>query len=364
MLLQIVSALTIIWLLFRPPAFPQAETIAVLPGPALTMTWGVESTQLMIGQYDGSLTVWDLSKSPPESRIIPHGHTSPVAGAAMSPSQTYLAAGFADSMVLVWDLINDTLLYRSRPFRQPVHRVVWSSDSRLVAASGVEISVVNVETAAEIHRIDQWVSTLSWIPDTHLLFGKLASGPGGGVIWDIESGEMVKQLRDLELGLLSPDGKRAGIWDLESEQIISVCLECFVASLSYAWSPDSQRMAVGSGSYLCFEGSSYCLEDFNIRVWNVETDVTPMIFSGHTDDVTDLVWHPDGSKITSASLDNTARIWDTQTGTLMQTFYVGADPHNSPGKLNPDGTMLAVVDKDVVRVLYLAVSPSDPSAGG
>lgn len=360
----IVAIFATVLLLSQRPVFPEAKTIAVLPGPASVVTWAADNSKLIVGQPDGILTLWDLSESPPESRIIPQGHKFLVTSVSMSPSLTYLAAGFGDSTVLVWDLANDTLHYRSQPLTHSIWRIVWSSDSRTVAFSSADgISVVNVETAAEIQRIEQWVSSLSWIPESHLLIGKLSTGTGGINVWDAESGNVVKQLRYTGTpGLLSPDGRRilgAGVWDIETEQEITICLECFVATQSYAWSPDSQRVAIGSGRHMCFEGSFYCVEDFNIRVWNVETDVVPSILSGHTDNVITLAWHPDGSKITSISMDNTARIWDARNHTLIQSFSISEGTHYSQRELNSDGTMLAIIDNDAVRVLNLAIPASE-----
>ena len=41
---------------------------------------------------------------------------------------------------------------------------------------------------------------------------------------------------------------------------------------------------------------------------------------GHTDDVTDIAFSPDGKKILSGSEDNTVRLWDTETGQLLYTL--------------------------------------------
>ena len=36
--------------------------------------------------------------------------------------------------------------------------------------------------------------------------------------------------------------------------------------------------------------------------------------SGHGGDVTDVAWSPDGTRIVTASIDNTAIIWNVRTG--------------------------------------------------
>jgi len=355
-----VAVFTIACLLIRSPAFPEAETIAVLPGTVSGMSWDEGHSILLTWQRDGIVTIWDFSDIPPESRTISLGQEFWVTSAALSRSNAYLAVGSESGSVVVWDLISDRLHYESLPYGRVINRIGWSSDNRFLAASDSGISVVDVETAAEIQRIEQWVASLSWIPESYLLVGKLATGTGGIEVWDAENGNIVKQFGYTSApALLSPDGTRIlanGVMDIETGQRISSCLECFVATLSFAWSHDSQQMAVGSGRFMCFEGSLYCVEDFNIRVWNVETDVLPMILSGHTDDVIALAWHPDDSEITSVSADNTARIWDAQTSTLLQTLYIGDRRYHGPVELKPDGSMLAVIYNDAVRVLDLTTS--------
>ena len=346
----------------RPPAFPEAETIAVLPGPAWQVTWAVNSNQLMVEQKDGLLTLWDISESPAKPTIIDHQQNTWVTAVAISPSQEYLAAGFENDTVLIWDLVNNTPHYKSQPFKSAAFHIAWSSDSRMVAFPTDGISIVTVETATEVQRIEKQVSTLFWIPESNFLMGNLSDGTTGGAeIWDTETGNVVKKfLYTGHPGLLSPDGKKIfgyGIWDTATEQDISICgAECFVASLSFAWSPDSQHMATGGGRMCYDDENPDCISDFNIRVWNVETDVAPDVFSGHTDDVIDLVWHPDGSKITSISMDGSAQIWDMQTHTLLHSFYIGGFEQ---AELNSDGTIVATIDDETARILNLAIPASE-----
>ena len=60
--------------------------------------------------------------------------------------------------------------------------------------------------------------------------------------------------------------------------------------------------------------------DRRLRVWDAQTGATRRVLVGHTDGVTDCVVSPDSSFIVSASLDETVRIWDAQTGELRRTL--------------------------------------------
>ena len=67
---------------------------------------------------------------------------------------------------------------------------------------------------------------------------------------------------------------------------------------------------------------------------------------GHSARVQDVMFTPDGSKVVSVSNDKTIRIWETETGTLLNTIrgQIGAGDEGKiyAGALSPDGAVLAI----------------------
>ncbi|MDR3232099.1 MAG: hypothetical protein LBT46_00250, partial [Planctomycetaceae bacterium] len=62
-----------------------------------------------------------------------------------------------------------------------------------------------------------------------------------------------------------------------------------------------------------------------------------IVLEGHTDTVRSAAFSPDGTKIVTASEDNTARIWDAATGKELQkleghTHYVWSAVFSPDGK--------------------------------
>ena len=69
-----------------------------------------------------------------------------------------------------------------------------------------------------------------------------------------------------------------------------------------AWHPmDSQRLASGSS-------------DKVVRVWHFAEISTSVPLIGHTGEVLDVAWNPDGTELDSAGSDGTIRTWDPRTG--------------------------------------------------
>jgi WD40 repeat protein len=64
------------------------------------------------------------------------------------------------------------------------------------------------------------------------------------------------------------------------------------------WSPDGTKLASAS-------------EDNTVRVWDAHTGSQLAQLQGHSYDVTSVNWSPDGTKLASASDDKTVRVWDS-----------------------------------------------------
>lgn len=54
--------------------------------------------------------------------------------------------------------------------------------------------------------------------------------------------------------------------------------------------------------------------DNTARIWDCDTGTPLHTLKGHTSWVLVVSWSPDGSTIATGSMDNTVRLWDPQTG--------------------------------------------------
>ncbi|KAJ5714049.1 uncharacterized protein N7483_011230 [Penicillium malachiteum] len=106
---------------------------------------------------------------------------------------------------------------------------------------------------------------------------------------------------------------------------------------SIAWSSDGTRLASASA-------------DNTAKIWDPASGHCMFTLEGHSDSVNSIVWPLDESRLASASTDNTVKIWDPATGHCMSTLK----GHSDSVRLiawSPDGSRLASAsDDNTVRV--------------
>jgi len=121
---------------------------------------------------------------------------------------------------------------------------------------------------------------------------------------------------------------------------------------SVAWSPRGTRIASAS-------------VDQTVQVWDATDGLNAFTYRGHAAPVRDVVWEPGrGARLASASRDKTVQVWNAANGSRVTTFH-GRTNVIPAASWSPDGNRIASVDYASIHVwasttaLALAVYKGD-----
>ncbi|MBA4063430.1 MAG: hypothetical protein C0501_06900, partial [Isosphaera sp.] len=188
-------------------------------------------------------------------------------------------------------------------------------------------------------------------------------------VWDAATGKELQALahpRWVRSAAFSPDGTkvatatddRAGrvrVWDLATGREVLALGEHAVPLYSavfspgwvhaVSWSADGSRLLTAS-------------MDGTARVWDAATGRELMAFRGHVRRLRSAAFSPDGSRVATASEDGTARVWDAERGAELLTLK-GHGGWVRTAAFSPDGGRLLTASADGTARVW-ETAPTDP----
>jgi WD40 repeat protein len=149
----------------------------------------------------------------------------------------------------------------------------------------------------------------------------------GGTVWDLETGNAVARLPEVNNFHMLPDGRtvlietadKLELWDVNAhiQQLQQFEIQGDFA-LAVAYSPDGRYALTGGGAVLC--PYSYDGYDNRLILWAVETGTIQREMLGHETTIMDIAFSPDGRYAVSGSEDGIAILWDVTTGNEVRRF--------------------------------------------
>jgi WD40 repeat protein len=114
---------------------------------------------------------------------------------------------------------------------------------------------------------------------------------------------------------------------------------------SAAFSPDGSRIVTAS-------------MDKTARIWDAATATEIAVLRGHDDWVSSAAFSPEGSRIVTASLDKTARIWDAATATEIAVLR-GHDGNVNSAAFSPEGSRIVTASGDGTARIWDAATATE-----
>jgi WD40 repeat protein len=163
--------------------------------------------------------------------------------------------------------------------------------------------------------------------------GNFISGPFNGHTDDINSATFSPDGRYV---LTASDDRSIRVWDVETGEMVRNLEGHTAQILSTTFSPDGSQIVSAS-------------LDRSIRIWNAQTGEMHTL-NGHTSGLYSALFSPDARYIVSASSDKTVRVWDASTGEAVHIF----DDHSTAAVFaffSPDGKhILSCSDLGIIIV--------------
>lgn len=129
----------------------------------------------------------------------------------------------------------------------------------------------------------------------------------------------------------------AHLWNIQGKEIGRLVRHQNIV-YSMTFSPDSQYLLTGGA-------------DDTAILWNVQTGNAVQRFVGHTSAVTSVAFSLDGSYMVSSSNDQTVRLWDTQTGKEIRKL-IGHSSFVLGVAFSPDGKTILTGSNDRTARLW------------
>jgi len=147
----------------------------------------------------------------------------------------------------------------------------------------------------------------------------------GGIVWSAAMAENDEQV-------LTVGGREANLWDARTgEMRMSFSPHGAVASAQF--SPDGRFIVTGSW-------------DNSAKIWDAQTGRGyRKLEGGHTGYVNSAVFSPDGRYVLTASDDRTVRLWDVESATVVRSFNGHTDRVHR-ATFSPDGRFILTASSD------------------
>jgi WD40 repeat protein len=339
------------------------------------------------GLQVGMVRVFDVSSGKEIKTFA--GRTTKVQTMAVSPNGKIVASAGNRQTIQVWDILNGKQLFTLRGHQDEISYLTFSPDGQTLASASKDktIKLWNMSSGDEIKTLTGHSTAptfLAFSADGRTL---TSNGYYDFRRWDIASGNNTKRAmsRGQESITISPDGKTLTLggdyglafWNVDSEtQTRTLALEVKkgtsysngegvpVMVRSIAYSADGKTLASGYNAEAIVRSAEYFASHPGVD-WTA-TDLEAVVvlsdvasgtklktLRGHTGVVRSLAFSPDGSKLVTASYDNTAKIWDVATGLEIRSLNEHASSVNA-ASFAANGNVVTGGEDGTIRVWDVA----------
>ena len=220
--------------------------------PAGPLAWSSDGQQVLTGDPDGSVSLWDAISGARVRSFT--GHTGAITAVAWinrnegSSITNYVLDGSEDGTARIWDVSNGTLVRSLDAQAGPVAAVAWSPNTDWSVAIGYADGSIRIWLAKDVWPGDAQTASHG----AQSLPSIRASKPNYGTSVEF----------DREQKILVGDNRTARIWSAATCQPLMTFSKQIGPTTALAWSSDEQQVLIGSS-------------DGTIGVWHMPGGSSP-----------------------------------------------------------------------------------------
>ncbi|MDE0322951.1 MAG: sigma-70 family RNA polymerase sigma factor [Candidatus Poribacteria bacterium] len=396
-----------------PPEENQVRFIDGMPNSVLALAFSPDGTKLASGSKDKTVRLWDTFTN--DELVTLRKHTGRINALVFSPDGKMLASGSADKTVQLWDTATGAHLATFDEHIKGIAALTFSPDGRTLASGSIDGAIhfwnTTTRTLLPIRFTahTEWVKAVSFFEDS----STFASVDFNGVItlWDLKTSQKtgvqtIVPPDFLLTSAFSPDGTKLISSGAESATFLNGGYGRVVTTRE----PDhllrltdvttgreltTLTKLVGGGIHqegtMTFspDGKTVASYGFGgICVWHLETSdvitialleqnnddamVHQHIMAGMLNEITVLMFSPDGKKLVGGTTGGKVQMWDPETGVELAPFLAGQEVDDKEGPNNftvrfedqitalafsSKGTLIAVGSQQTIRLLGSSKQP-------
>lgn len=273
----------------------------------------------------GQVVIWDTQTRVRVGEPIAAGNY--ITDLSFAPDTDSLAFSMIDGRLEVWDIGSKSLVWASQASPLAIQAIAFSPDGRFLTAAGEEkiIWLWDAENGKPLGNPfighQSAITSLAFSPDSRFLASAEQGSQPLIKLWDMENGQLVRDFEQAHSASIyrlafNPTGEwltsASGddsllLWDVNTGRPLSTPLSGHSSDvLALAISPDGQTLAsAGTDDTLILWSLSW---DANSGQFIAQIIGKPL--TGHSNNIMDLAYSPDGRFLASGSDDASVRIWD------------------------------------------------------